>query len=141
MYAYNGSPSDAEYGAQPPALGITWLQSPVVASAGGIARYGDDWREGYRNLPVNSFAFYINFDAEYPGPTLMQPRGSREMYFNMQSLRYNGYPYVDPTTGKIASPPLSGDPLPAAANTPMSTSLVPIITLAIAEAIAASAAA
>ena len=111
MYAYNGKPQDAIYGAEPPAVGVTWLQTAMIPSPGDRALGRDGWREGYRNVPLSAFAFYINSDPVYQDPDLGDPAGTTQMYRYMMGRLYDGNPYLDPLTGLQTRFPLSGDPL------------------------------
>ncbi len=113
MYAYNGSIIDDVYDASPPAVGITWLQTPAVPSPGSTARWGDGLREGYRNIPMSAFAFYINSDPIYQDPDLGVPIGSVQMYNYLTGVLYDGQPYVDPVSSETVTFPLAGDPLSA----------------------------
>ena len=60
-YTYNGDNDDETgYGTPPPAVGHLIVQPPIVpAEPTDSARYGDGWRKGFRNIPVNSFLLYI----------------------------------------------------------------------------------
>jgi hypothetical protein len=111
MFAYNGAAYDGVYGSKTPAVGIVWLRTPVVPSPGGVARFGDGLREGYRNLPLQSFAFYINGDPDYADPDLGTAQGATEMFNYLQGRLSDGRPYMDPYTGKEIKFPLAGDPL------------------------------
>ncbi|MBR9979056.1 MAG: hypothetical protein KFH87_13305 [Bacteroidetes bacterium] len=109
-YVYNGLSSDEVYGI-PPAAGYDFFQGPLVESAGDSAVYNFGIRAGYRNLPVSTFAFYINGSSIYRDPTLRQPIGSQMMYFYQLGRLWNGGRYIDPTTGNEVTVALAGDPL------------------------------
>jgi hypothetical protein len=109
-YIYNGVSFDDVYGI-PPATGTLWLQSPIVPSSGLTARFGFGSREGYTNLPLSAFAFYINSNIIYSDPDLGTVSGAFEMMNNLQGLLWNGAPYIDPTKGLVAGIALAGDPL------------------------------
>ena len=110
MYAYNGMMTDDVYDTSPPAVGITWLQTPVVPSPGSTARWGDGLREGYRNIDMSAFAYYINSDPVYQDPDLGTPEGGFQMYNYLTGRLYDGSPYVDPSTSEPVTCPLAGDP-------------------------------
>ncbi len=109
-YTYNGGSFDDGYGI-PPATGMLWLQSPVVPSPGQTARYGLDSREGFANLPLSAFSFYINSDPVYQDPDLGTAEGAIQMMNNLSGLLYDGAPYIDPTMGQEAPITLAGDPV------------------------------
>lgn len=111
MFAYNGNSPDAVYGAQTPALGIVWLQTPIVPSPGDVARFGDGLREGYRNIPLQSFAFYINSDPIYSDPDLGTQEGGEQMLNYLHGRLWDGSPYIDPYSGTDIKFPIAGDPL------------------------------
>ncbi len=111
MYCYNGKPSDDIYGANPPAIGIVALQNPIVPSPGDVARYDEGLREGYRNLPLSAFAFYINGNSTYSDPSLGESYGATMMYNYARGLLWNGTSYIDPNTSETVRFPLAGDPV------------------------------
>jgi hypothetical protein len=111
MFAYNGASVDAIYGAEPPAVGIVWLQTPMVPAPGCVARYGNDWRAGYRNLPLRAFAYYINGDSVYSDPNLGTVNGAVQMFNYLQGRLWDGRPYIDPYSGMEITFPIAGDPL------------------------------
>lgn len=111
MFCYNDSPPDGVYGAAPPAIGHLWLQTPVVPSPADSARWGDGWRQGYRNLEPSAFAFYIGSSPVYQDPDLGVPEGARQMYNYMSGKLLDGSPYIDPLTGREVRMPLAGDPV------------------------------
>lgn len=110
MYAYNGLPFDAMYGI-PPATGSLWLQTPVVPRSGSTARFGRGSREGYANLPLSSFVYYINGDIDYSDPDLGTTEGAIQMLENMAGNLWNGTGMTDPVSGQRTIFSLSGDPV------------------------------
>ena len=110
-YCYNGLAKDDVYGV-PPATGYDFFQGPVVpGEEGDEAIYNFGTLEGWKNLEVSSFAFYINSDAVYQDPDLGTVEGAQQMYNYLQSKLYDGQPFVDPTTGQEVSVTLAGDPV------------------------------
>lgn len=109
-FVYNGLAKDGVYGI-PPAAGYDFFQGPIIPSPGDVAHYNFGLREGYTNLGVSSFAFYINGDAVYVDPPLGRPQGAIEMYYYLQGLLRDGTAYIDPTTNLTAKYTLAGDPL------------------------------
>ncbi|MDH7515996.1 MAG: T9SS type A sorting domain-containing protein [Bacteroidota bacterium] len=110
-YVYNGYAKDGIYGI-PPAAGYDFFQGPIVpGDPSDVAHYNFGLRQGYKNLGVSSFAFYINGDNVYRDPDLGRPSGSTQMYNYMRSLLYAGNPIIDPTTGRTSKVCLSGDPI------------------------------
>jgi hypothetical protein len=109
-YTYNGIKDDEVYGI-PPATGVLWLQRPVHAQPGSTARYGLGIREGYANLPLSSFAHYINGSSTYMDPALGAPQGAVHMMNYLSGKKWDGVPFVDPTTGTQVAFTLAGDPI------------------------------
>ncbi len=125
-YIYNGDNNDAGangYGAAPPALAYDFFQGPIIPydpvkypiitqkNLPDSAKFDGKWRKGYTNLPLTSFAFYINGSAIYSDPDLGVPQGSVQMYNYMTSKLWDGQPFIDPTTGQPAQYCLAGDPV------------------------------
>ena len=110
-YVYNGFAKDGIYGV-PPAAGYDFFQGPIVqGDPSDVARYNFGLREGYKNLGVSSFAFYINSDGIYRDPQLGLAAGATQMYNYMGSRLYSGNPITDPTTGLQSKFCLAGDPI------------------------------
>lgn len=109
-YCYNGLAKDEVYGI-PPAMGYDFFQGPIVPDAATTAHYNFGLRQGFRNLPVSTFAFYINGNSTYRDPALKDPGGSIEMYNYMQGFLWNRRPYRDPTSNQDVKVCLAGDPI------------------------------
>jgi len=109
-YVYNGLAKDEVYGI-PPAAGYDFFQGPIVPSPGDSAVYNFGRRQGFKNLPVSTFAFYINGSTVYMDPRLKDPQGTVHMYNYMLGRLWNGRRYIDPTTGNEVTVALAGDPL------------------------------
>ncbi len=111
-YVYNGIAKDEIYKV-PPAAGYDFFQGPIVKAqtTDTVAIFNFGKREGYKNLPVSTFAFYINSDGTYIDPSLGSAFGATMMYRYQQGLLWNGRNYIDPTTGLISSICLAGDPV------------------------------
>jgi hypothetical protein len=103
-YAYNATNDDALYGADPPAVGFDILQGPIVPSPGDTALFLGSKRPQYRNLPMMTFAKYINGT---------DPENPQETYWYMQGLdaKHGGIPIIDPTTSLPTTFMVSGDPV------------------------------
>ncbi len=112
-YTYNGDNDDDQiYGTPPPAFGYDFFQGPIVqASASDSAKFLEQWRHGYRNLPMTAFAFYVNGSSIYTDPDLGVPAGSVQFYNYLQGLVWDGQPFVDPHTGQPVKFVLAGDPV------------------------------
>jgi len=63
------------------------------------------------NLPLTSFAFYINSNDVYQDPDLGVPAGSVQMYNYMNSRLWDGALFIDPNTNLAATYCLPGDPV------------------------------
>lgn len=110
-YVYNGVAKDPVYGI-PPAAGYDFFQGPIVpAAATDSAIFNFGKIGGFKNLPVSSFAFYINSSGVYKDPEMGAAAGATEMYNYMQGLLWNGGPFIDPTTGLQTKITLAGDPI------------------------------
>jgi hypothetical protein len=85
----------------------------IEGSAGDSAFFEDQWRKGYKNLPMTSFAPIV--DLWITG--IMQAdwgtrKGAREMYNNMRGLgTWTGLPLKDPNTGQLTTFAVCGDPV------------------------------
>jgi len=103
-YAYNATNDDAKYGSDPPAVGYDILQGPIVPSPGDTAVFLGRKRPQYRNLPMTTFAKYINGT---------DPENPQETYWYMQGLdaKHGGVPIIDPTTSLPTTYMVSGDPV------------------------------
>jgi hypothetical protein len=110
-YVYNGLAKDDIYGI-PPAAGYDFFQGPVVpGEPDDVAIYNFGTLEGWKNLEVSSFAFYINSDPVYADPTLHDIAGAQEMYYYLQGKLWDGQAFVDPTTGLEVAVTLAGNPV------------------------------
>ena len=109
-YTYNGRAKDLVYPI-PPAAGTVWLQTPVTPRSGSTARFGRELREGYANLPLSSFTFYISGSSVYCDPALKTQAGGIEMLNNLSGKFFNGQDMLDPTTGGSTSFAVAGDPV------------------------------
>ena len=129
-YVYNGKSQDGtgaanEYGLKPPALCYDFFQGPVIPydpvaypiinekHLPDSAKFDGKWVHGKTNLPLTSFAFYVNSNSTYKDPDLGQAQGSTQMYNYMNSKLWDGTYFLDPTK----TPPapvnfcLYGDPI------------------------------
>jgi len=111
-YTHNGTANDLIYGSAPPAVGHMFVQGPIVPGGPSDSAYfNDEWRPGFRNLPMTSFIFYINGSSIYQDPTLGDPQGGKAMYNYMTGKNWDGSQYIDPNTGEPTLFALSGDPV------------------------------
>ncbi|MBR9977805.1 MAG: hypothetical protein KFH87_06920, partial [Bacteroidetes bacterium] len=110
-YVYNGFARDDVYGV-PPAGGYDFFQGPIVpGDAGDEAIYNFGTIEGWKNLEVSSFAFYINSDPIYQDPDLGTAEGAIQMYNYLEARLYDGSAFVDPLTGEEVDITLAGNPV------------------------------
>ncbi len=111
-YTWNGTNNDPVYGTPPPAVGHMIVQGPIVQSTlNDSARFEDNWKKGYRNLPATAFTFYIGGSAVYKDATLGVYEGTLQTYNYMRGLIWNGSQFIDPNTGEPTVFVLSGDPV------------------------------
>ena len=111
-YTWNGKEDDQSYGTPPPAVGHMIIQGPIIpASSTDSARFGENWKKGYKNLPATSFVFYLGASAVYKDADLGSYQGTLEMYNNMHGYLWDGSSVIDPNTGSPVTFSLSGDPV------------------------------
>ncbi|TAL63776.1 MAG: hypothetical protein EPN88_11895, partial [Bacteroidetes bacterium] len=123
-YVYNGDNKDEGfYETPPPASGYDFFQGPIIPydpvkypiilekNLPDSAKFGGRWIKGKTNLPLTSFAMYINGIPQYKDPTLGSPIGSIEMYNYQNSKLWDGSPFIDPNTGQAVKYCLAGDPV------------------------------
>jgi hypothetical protein len=114
-YVYNADNMDGTvlgptYGANPPAVGFTLLQGPIVpASFNDSAMFNNNWRNGFRNLDMTSFAFLDKHT--FRDPQQGTSAGSTEYYNYLRGLVWDGSPYINPNNSQPTIFPLSGDPV------------------------------
>jgi len=112
-YIYNGGAVDAMYGPNVPAGGFDFFQGPVVEGLPtDEAIFKGKVIQGYKNLPMSAFFFFINSDNVYRDPTLNQPIGATQMRNLFEGkISTTGVPFTDPLTGQATKFTLSGDPI------------------------------
>ncbi|OGU32011.1 MAG: hypothetical protein A2057_14635 [Ignavibacteria bacterium GWA2_35_9] len=112
-YTYNGDNNDAGYyGTAPPAVGYVFLQGPVIKSSiADSAKIFSEWRQGYKNLSMTAFIFYIGGGGIFVDPNQGVPSGAVQFYNNMLGKSGAGVSIVDPHTGLETSTMLAGDPV------------------------------
>ena len=114
-YTYNDTDGDGSYGVEAPAAGADFFQGPVIVSDSDTASiltwnntdgYHIKTMPGYKQLPLTSFAKYINGNDTYADPETAQ-----ETYNYMNGLvGLTGEPYIDPTTSEPSVFVHPGDP-------------------------------
>jgi hypothetical protein len=87
-FAYNGTNSDEDYGAHPPALGMEFLRGPTGPD--GVAQ------------GMTAFCGYSNEE---------DPMSPGECYNCMMGLNVDGSAIIDPTTNRPTTFEMSGDPV------------------------------
>ena len=103
-YCYNADNSDAVYGENAPAVGLSLLIGPIVPSPGNTAWHPGmrTWVPGYRNLRMTSFSKYINGT---------DPSNSTEAWNYMRGRHIDGSPVVNEVTGQLTKFMMSGNPV------------------------------
>lgn len=99
--------TDQLYGDNPPALGMDFFQGPIVPSPGDTANVSGRRVPGFKNLPMVSFAKYINGGP----PQYSDPENGPEAYNFMNGFDALGDPIPDPTTGQNTKFWHAGDPV------------------------------
>ncbi|MDP1677912.1 MAG: T9SS type A sorting domain-containing protein [Bacteroidota bacterium] len=112
-YMYNGKENDERYGTKVPAVGYDFFQGPIVPGAiTDSAIFDGKIKQGFKNLPMTSFVFFIGGNATYSDPTQATITGTIMWYRMMKGLiGNNGAPFINPITGKVTTYVLSGDPV------------------------------
>jgi hypothetical protein len=110
-YTWNATNNDGIYGTPPPAVGYDFFQGPIVPAPGDSAKFGEGWRQGYRNLPMTAFSLYINGSPIYRDPSQGVPAGSQEFYNYLQGYVWDGSSFIDPHTQQPSRFVVTGDPV------------------------------
>jgi hypothetical protein len=112
-YTYNGDNNDeGYYGTPPPAVGHLIVQPPIIsAEPTDSAHYGGGWKQGFKNISINSFMLFIGGSSTYMDPSMGVYEGTLQLYNYMQGLLWNGDPIIDPNTNLPTHFCLSGDPV------------------------------
>ena len=98
--------ADGLYGDAAPAIGYDFFQGPIVPSPGSVANVSGRRISGFKNLPMSSFAKYIN-----GGPTqYSDPNTGPEAYNFMLGLDRVGNPIINPQTNQSTPFWHPGDP-------------------------------
>jgi hypothetical protein len=110
-YCYNGKNVDPTYNPlPPPAVGFDFFQGPKVPSPGSQAIFRGRILNGYKNLPMTAYYYFINSDPTLADPTLGDPSGSTQFYNFMRGrIGLTGQLFQDPH-GNPTTFCLTGDP-------------------------------
>ncbi len=98
--------SDPQYGSSPPAIGYDFFQGPIVSSPGDTALVSGKRVPGFRNLPMTSFAKYINGGP----PQFADPGTAGEAYSFMNGFDRTGAPVINELTLQPTKFWHTGDP-------------------------------
>ncbi|HEX8516975.1 MAG TPA: T9SS type A sorting domain-containing protein [Bacteroidia bacterium] len=108
-FCYNGDASDSEYGTNPPAVGLDFLEGPF-ADANGSDDAASDVPESYGNygdavidnerLGMSKFVYYNNNNTNYGNPT-----AAVHFYNYLKGQWKNGTPISYGGTGQAAGTP------------------------------------
>ncbi len=111
-YVYNAQVVDQTYGSlPPPAAGFDFFQGPLVPAPGESATFRGKLIDGYRNLPMTAFFYFIKSDLTLADPVQGDPAGSTQMYNFMRGrIGLTGQFFQDPQ-GNPTTYVLSGDPV------------------------------
>jgi hypothetical protein len=128
-YVYNGDNDDAwssGYGSTPPAIGIVFLQGPIVAGLpGDVAQFAEGLKPGYRNLGMTSFL--PSACGTYP--PLSCPRDGDPEYapmaYNYLQGRLASGAYLTRPDSSIIKFVFSGDPVTGTGDLPPNFPLGP----------------
>jgi hypothetical protein len=111
-FVYNSNIIDATYGSlPPPAAGFDFFQGPRVPLPGSSAIFRGNRIDGYRNLPMTAFFYFINSDPTLADPTRGDPAGASQFYNYMRGkVGLTGQYFQDPQ-GNSTTFTLTGDPV------------------------------
>jgi hypothetical protein len=111
-FIYNAQNVDQTYGSlPPPAAGFDFFQGPRVPAPGETATFRGKFVDGYRNLRMTSFFYFIKSDLTLADPVQGDPAGASQMYNFMRGrIGLTGQPFQDPQ-GNPTSFVLTGDPV------------------------------
>ena len=126
QYCYNAKAVDQVYNPlPPPAIGFDFFQGPLVKGVAGqdlnhngindALDYGifngKKVGPGLINLPMTAAYYFANGDPNIGDPPQGDIQGSFQ-YYNFFQGKYgiSGAPFIDPTTGKVTTFALNGDP-------------------------------
>jgi hypothetical protein len=111
-YVYNSNPIDATYSPlPPPAAGFDFFQGPRVPSSGSTATYRGKRIDGYRNLPMTAFFYFIKSNPNLEDPTRADPSGSTQFYNFMRGRIGRSGAYFQDPQGIPTTFCLTGDPV------------------------------
>ena len=86
------------------------VQGPInKTEVADSAFFNGEWITGWENLPVTSFAVYLNGNETYRDPGCGY--GSLEMYNYMEGKVWDGSPFIDPHTGDTTTFAVAGNPV------------------------------
>jgi hypothetical protein len=113
-YCYNGSDFDGDYGEHPPAVGIQFLQGPLVPAVSDSGYFLGWKKPNSRNLPMTCFIYYNSNNTNYG-----DPQNTAEVYHFMQGRWRDGQritygvngtnPLNPPTNYMFSGDPESGE--------------------------------
>ena len=111
-FIYNAQNVDQTYGSlPPPAAGFDFFQGPRVPSTGATATFRGRTLDGYRNLPMTAFFYFIKSDLTLADPVQGDPAGATQMYNFMRGrIGLTGQYFQDPQ-GNQTTFVLTGDPV------------------------------
>jgi hypothetical protein len=111
-FVYNANIVDATYGSlPPPSAGFDFFQGPRVTSPGSSAIFRGKRIDGFRNLPMTAFFYFINSDPTLADPTRGDPAGASQFYNYMRGkVGLTGQYFLDPQ-GRPTTFTLTGDPV------------------------------
>ncbi len=111
-YAYNSTPSDAEYDKfhlVPPVVGYDFLEGPRVVKPGATANWDLNPLAGYANAPASSFTYFTSINRP---PALLSVPGATQWYNILRGYQPANPPrcMIDPTSNLCTNFELTGDP-------------------------------
>ncbi|MFZ1322722.1 MAG: hypothetical protein WAT71_14280 [Ignavibacteria bacterium] len=111
-YTYNFNTIDEDYGASPPAVGFMFLKGAESESPGDTVKYYSPplsnnliIKTGYKDLGMTAFNLYGS-----GSPIVGEPSNYMQTYLNLQGIRRNGTPWINPFTNQPTKFAFSGDP-------------------------------
>lgn len=112
-YVYNGKPIDGKYGVATPAAGYDFFQGPILPTGNPADRavFRLQYRNGYKNMGMTTFVFFINSNATYADPNL-GANGDIQWYRLMNGhISSSDAEFINPLTNQATKFTLDGDPV------------------------------
>ena len=111
-FAYNADNNDVIYGAQPPAIGYTFFQTPrIKANVADVADFNGRKVKGFKNQKLSSFIYYLYSTNPALGDPPLNNQGTLTLNRNQRGYDYYGAQLKDkndnPTRFQLSGNPVN----------------------------------